>query len=427
MLTARFLDVNLNKLYNKDRLVAHRVGLYARIRKTGKISFVYRYVWNDKQKTITIGKYPALSIKDAAEIVAEHNNNLEKDIEPGNAARVKKLEVISELTIEQAIRKWHAYHFRNHKKLLDPSRGQPRTVMAAYENHIFPKLGKILWDSSDRRIWSEQLLRVAETAPFVASLILTAAKQASEHLHYTGFITVKPLEGVTASRALGIKKNKRKRVLEDWEINLVWKHLNLSRVSEKTKILFQLCLIYGCRTMELRLAERDHFDFKKMIWTVPEELTKVEALTKDGVISHIPNIRRPILDETAAMIKRAMMLSNGARYVFTQEKTDKPVGGTAMLKVSSDITNRINKHELLTKPFKHWTKHDLRRTLRTNMSRIAPQAVAEKMMGHVFKDVQGTYDHHDYLDEMKEYYQIWYNKLMKIVNDSDVIAFQKVE
>ena len=98
-----------------------------------------------------------------------------------------------------------------------------------------------------------------------------------------------------------------------------------------------------------------------------------------------------------------------------------------MLKVSSDITNRINKHELLTKPFKHWTKHDLRRTLRTNMSRIAPQAVAEKMMGHVFKDVQGTYDHHDYLDEMKEYYQIWYNKLMKIVNDSDVIAFQKVE
>ena len=50
-----------------------------------------------------------------------------------------------------------------------------------------------------------------------------------------------------------------------------------------------------------------------------------------------------------------------------------------------------------------WTIHDLRRTARSLMSRagVRPE-VAEKVMGHTLKGVEGVYDRHQYLEEKAE-------------------------
>ena len=47
-----------------------------------------------------------------------------------------------------------------------------------------------------------------------------------------------------------------------------------------------------------------------------------------------------------------------------------------------------------------WVLHDLRRTARSLMSRAGVRPdVAERVMGHAMKGVEGVYDRHDYRDE----------------------------
>jgi integrase len=47
-----------------------------------------------------------------------------------------------------------------------------------------------------------------------------------------------------------------------------------------------------------------------------------------------------------------------------------------------------------------WTLHDLRRTARSLMSRAGVRPdIAERVLGHNIKGVEGIYDRHQYMDE----------------------------
>ena len=59
-------------------------------------------------------------------------------------------------------------------------------------------------------------------------------------------------------------------------------------------------------------------------------------------------------------------------------------------------------------PIDYFTPHDLRRTLRTHLSRlgIAPH-IAEKCLNHSLSKLGKTYDKHTYLDERREALEKW--------------------
>ena len=61
-----------------------------------------------------------------------------------------------------------------------------------------------------------------------------------------------------------------------------------------------------------------------------------------------------------------------------------------------------------------WNPHDLRRTVRTGLSRLGcPAEVAEAVLGHSKKGIQGTYDLHTYEKECAEWLQKWADHLDK--------------
>nr|WP_330163176.1 hypothetical protein [Yersinia frederiksenii] len=56
----------------------------------------------------------------------------------------------------------------------------------------------------------------------------------------------------------------------------------------------------------------------------------------------------------------------------------------------------------------HWTPHDLRRTVRTGLARLGcPSEVAEAVLGHSRKGIEGTYDLYRYEAECKIWLQKW--------------------
>ena len=73
-----------------------------------------------------------------------------------------------------------------------------------------------------------------------------------------------PIRHITGKRDLNIKKNKTVRVLQDDELSLIFKICDESRTSLRNVLFLKLCLFYGNRYSELRLARKSDFDFSKI-------------------------------------------------------------------------------------------------------------------------------------------------------------------
>ena len=55
-----------------------------------------------------------------------------------------------------------------------------------------------------------------------------------------------------------------------------------------------------------------------------------------------------------------------------------------------------------------WVNHDLRRTLRTGLSKLRiDRDVREAVLAHTRPDVEGVYDRHDYQAEKKDALERW--------------------
>ena len=67
-------------------------------------------------------------------------------------------------------------------------------------------------------------------------------------------------------------------------------------------------------------------------------------------------------------------------------------------------------------PFPPWTNHDIRRSVRSQSSRLKiPEEVREAVLAHVRPGIKGVYDQHDYIDEKHEALQLWGARLRSIV------------
>ncbi len=64
-----------------------------------------------------------------------------------------------------------------------------------------------------------------------------------------------------------------------------------------------------------------------------------------------------------------------------------------------------------------WTPHDLRRTVRTRLSRLGvPLAIAERVLGHGnATEVERAYDWHEYRQELERAVSLWDEHLRSIV------------
>lgn len=158
---------------------------------------------------------------------------------------------------------------------------------------------------------------------------------------------------------------------------MVWKAIDQSRMSAKNKIFVKLCLIYGCRNGEMRLARKEHFDLKTMVWTVPAENHKLGKTTQKPLL-------RLVTPEIEPLIRQAIALSGDSDFLFTNTGSDEPMGKSAPLALPYNIMQWLRRHEEYE--MKHWSIHDLRKTARTNFSTLTEPHVAEIMLGHKLPD-----------------------------------------
>ncbi|MBT8123767.1 MAG: site-specific integrase, partial [Gammaproteobacteria bacterium] len=398
-LTESWLKANLNKVRTKKLIKVDRDGLNARLSPKGKITYMLRYYYNNNRHDLDIGTYPLMSLKEARAEVTRLRKKLEQGHNPKVVRQLERQAIIAAKSLQALFDLWYETYCIKNKK------GHAE-IKRSFEIHVFPRIGKLPAERVTLHEWLDILEGLAEKKPAIAERLLVNAKQMLKFAVKRKLIPSNPLSEIYAKDDLQIKKRAVDRTLSDEEIRMLWLAVDQSRITPKNKLFVKLCLIYGCRNGELRVAEKTHFDFNTMVWTIPPENHKLGKNTGKPLL-------RPITPSIEGYLKQAFALSGASKYVFTNDGSNEVMGLRAPLALPYNIIQHLRRHESYDLP--HFSMHDLRRTARSNFSTLTEFHIAETMLGHSIGRIVQTYDKYDYLEEQDMAYEAWCERLYAIV------------
>ncbi len=112
-------------------------GLYLELLPSGSKVWRLKYRINSKEKRLTIGKYPLVTLKDARTARDVAKKQLLANIDPSEQKRLKKLtsQINSDNHFEGVAREWHE------KKAESWSASHAKALMKRLEVDLFPKIG----------------------------------------------------------------------------------------------------------------------------------------------------------------------------------------------------------------------------------------------------------------------------------------------
>lgn len=385
----------------QDKVItkADRDGLSVRISPKGKIVFQFRYRWDGKAERIDIGSYPATSLKEARDLAVFYRGELEQHRNPKVVKRVKKQNAIQAQTVETLIRCWW-------EKSLKNKQVKAEQILRSFELYLFPKIGHLPHDEANIHVWLSVIEDLSKKVPAISERILRYSKTAHRWGVRRSLITLEPLSNIGV-QDIGTKTTQADRILSNDELVLLFNLIDSPKFNRRNALLIKLSLLLGSRVGELLGAEITDFDFNEDIWTIPPNKHKTGS--KSG-----KPITRPIIPQVKSLILQAVEISHSDKYLFSVSTGNRlTASGHNMMimllneKMSSHFDN-----------YTTWSIHDLRKTMRTGISELTDPHIAEIILGHKLPGVWQVYDKHTYLDEQREAYEKWWDKLTKIVYPS---------
>jgi integrase len=218
-------------------------------------------------------------------------------------------------------------------------------------------------------------------------------------------LKVSPLDGMEAPPVPA----SRDRVLEDWELALVWR--GAEKIGKPFGPMVRLLILTGARREEVAGLRWDELRESEAAWHLPAERAK------NGNALDLP-LSGLAVAEVGKMKGKGDKWPRRGLVFTTTGKT--PVSGFSKAKTRLDAEiAKLNDGEGLG----HWTMHDLRRTLATGMQRLGIRfEVTEALLNHVSgsrSGVAGIYQRHDWGPEKRAALDAWATHLELILTPAD--------
>ncbi|WP_318356479.1 tyrosine-type recombinase/integrase [Enterobacter sp.] len=415
-----FKAVEMMKPGDKDKAdVGENRGLRVSCGATGVKSFFYRYTspLTGKLAQVKIGNFPQTSL--AAARLKLHELKLLRQEGRCPATELKKDKLqraieaeqskIPELTVQGLVELYLTERIEDRKtkdgKIIPGARkpkGQAEVRRTLYGDAV-----KSLGTRNAAEITRQDVINlingiVARGATVQAGNVLRELS-----LAYEFAIGLGRFDDSFANPALLAKSSLRQtrikltngrgtRVLSEDELAKFLKWLPGSAYTPTIKNVLRLTLWTGCRTGEVcNMAWKD-IDLEKGTIHLRE--------TKTGVERYVQ------LSDQAIDFLNVLRLTSD-KYLFPSQATKKPI----QQKYLTENSWRLRESgQMLDIP--HWTPHDLRRTVRTGLSRLqCPNEVAEAVLGHTRGGVEGIYNLYKYDAECRNWLQVWADYLEQIV------------
>jgi integrase len=405
-------------------------GLVLRVGTSGFKSWLFRFKWNGNSTRIALGIFPALGLAEAREAAAAKQLLLKRGIDPRKAARPERhnqkdagAKQLTTLSPQSAAPKPKAAEAerqsRDKQVILAPGGGDKRSVQyLAYEyvekfvkvNREIPgEVIRILnkdvlpfWRERDARtISAREIVErldaiVARGSPVAANRTADILGQMFKFGIHRAIVDQSPVQLFFSP---GGREKPRKRVLTDEELMAFLHGVHAVCSSPRKAHTLRLLLLTLQRRSTVGLAEWKEFDFEERLWRIPDEHDKERR-------GHI----LPLTNSAIAELKALKSLSKGSRFVLPSKNGAKPASPQLISRSVTRLQERFQ--AIAIKPF---TVHDLRRTGRTQLSKLGvPKHISERVLNHSKETVEGTYDLYEYVPEKRTALERWEKRLREL-------------
>ena len=290
----------------KDYKLFDGGGLFLIIAKSGGKRWRFKYRFNDKERVLSLGTYPTLSLKDARELREKYKSLIAKDIDPNEQKKQKKEEALKvekqkTNTFYKISQEWH----KNYAS--EVSENYHIKLERALELYVYPFIKNRPIDEITRLNIIEILQdlkekNIQETAKRVFMLLNKIYKYAVT-LEYTPHNIIADIEQKTI---LG-KREKRHYPTFTKENDIKGLLLAIDDYSGDytTKMALKMLPYVFVRSFNIRHCEWSEIDFENQQWVIPKEKMK----TKVEFILPLPN-------QVMEILKEVQQFSGDGKYVF---------------------------------------------------------------------------------------------------------------
>lgn len=377
------VKVRTAKPLDKPYKLADGGGLYLLVNANGSRYWRMKYRVMGREKLLSIGVYPDVSLAVARQKRDEARRSLAAGEDPGAIKKAEKQarKIATANTFESIAREWH-------KAKADRwSLRYREEILSTFEKDIFPYIGiKPIADIKPLELL-ETLKRMEKRGAL--EKMRKVRQRCGEVFRYaiiTGRAEYNPAPDLAG--ALAVHKKQHLPFLTAQELPSFLEDLAGYTGSIITKTATYLIMYTGVRTQELRFARWQDIDLENAMWEVPAEHMKMRRPHK------VPLSRQAI-----SLLKQLKPITGHYPFIFIGRNDQrKPI--------SKESINQVI--ELLGYKGR-LTGHGFRHTMSTILHEQGfNSAWIELQLAHVDKNaIRGAYNHAQYLEGRREMMQ-WY-------------------
>ncbi len=353
-------------------------GLYLVVQPSGAKSWAVRYRANGKPAKLTLGRFPAIKLSKARELARDNLEAVAKGSDPAaekRAGRAASGAVSLPNTVGALCDLYIERHLKPNVRRWENNAGPE------IENHIRPRLGNLAVAALTRAHVREVVRRISDRHPVAANRVLARLRAILNWALTEDLVEVNVAAGIKRP----IREKPVDRILSDAELRQIWQVTDCLKYPARD--FARLLILSGQRRDDVRLMKWSEIDLEGKMWTIPAARHKSRR-------AHMVPLPKAMVDILAALPER-----DTGDYVLSLDGGGRPYSNVSRPKAALDKASKVS----------GWTWHDVRRTMRTGLSRLGiREDIAERTIGHAVGGRLGrTYNLHDFADEKRRALEAW--------------------
>jgi integrase len=385
------------------------LGLYLHVKESGKYwRLAYRF--NDKQKTLALGVYPAVSLLKARQQRDRAKELLAEGIDPGQVKRARKVagRQAAENTFEAVAREFH--------EIQTPGWSQKYSErwLGRMKRDLFPYIGKRTLPQITAPMVLDVLRRVEKRgARETAHTLRQTVGQVFRYGVQTGLCERNPVPDLHGALKPVVVKH-MSAVLETAKAGELLRAIDGYSGQPITKAALQLSALLFQRPGNIRQMEWDWVDLDKGLITIPSKDMKRRQHQKLNGRPHLV----PLAAQAISILKDVEKMTGGGKFVFPSLRTgERPMSDNTLnaalrrLGFASD----------------EMTAHGFRAMARTlmveNIQGISPDVIEAQLAHEKSGPLGAAYDRAEYIVQRRRMMSEWANYLDELRQGGEILKF----
>lgn len=385
----------------KIRKLADGSGLYLWVYSDGSKYWRLRYWLAGKEKSLSLGVYPSITLKEARAKRDEQRKLLDGNLDPSAERKAAKfkLHVSTANSFETVANEWYA------KQAHTWVPHHASDVKRRLENNIFPSLGRRPIADIEAPELLAALRKIEERGAYdLAHRVLQVCGQVFRY----GIATGRCKHDLSADLrgALAPHKKQHQAAVRSEELpDLLRAIARYDEIGDtQTRLALQLLAQTFVRTNELIGAEWTEFDLDKALWVIPANRMKMKT-------EHIV----PLSRQAMSILEELKKIACGSRYVFPGRNPEKPISNNTMLFA---LYRLGYKGKMTGDGFRAVASTIL------NETGFNPDVI-ERQLAHCERnEIRGAYNRAEYIKERTSMMQKWSDYLDELMKDAQVVLLR---